>query len=175
MDKSNVEARRFCSILDSHVLTQHVNSATHQGGHTLHLVISRESRPIRVGTPSVFDPCIRSNKGKSFGDHLAVQFIINMDKIDCIQRKIRYRKYRGINIEEFIEDLQSSQQLSNCEGSVDELIEPYNKGVQSIINHHAPSVKKSSRLDQKLICIPINSDLLRKFGGKQRAPGAELP
>jgi len=70
---------------------------------------------------------------------MAVQFIINMDKPDCIQRKIRYRKYRVINIKECIEDLQSSQQLNNCERSVDELVEAYNKSVQSIIIHHAPS------------------------------------
>ena len=69
------------------------------------MVISRESSPILVGTPSVFDPCLGSNKGKSFGDHLVVKFIINMDKSDCIQRNIRYKKYRDINIKEFIEDL----------------------------------------------------------------------
>ena len=39
--KSDVETRRFCSILDSHRLIQHVNSTTHKGGHTLDLVISR--------------------------------------------------------------------------------------------------------------------------------------
>jgi len=65
-----------------------------------------------------------------------------MDKSDCIQRKIRYRKYRGINNKEFIEDLQSSQHLINCEGSVDELVEAYDKGVQTIINNHAPSCSK---------------------------------
>ena len=32
--------------------------------------------------------------------------------------------------------LKSSQHLNNCEGSVDELVEAYNNGVQSIINHH---------------------------------------
>ena len=40
-DECDVEARRFCSILDSHGLTQQVNSETHKGGHTLDLVISR--------------------------------------------------------------------------------------------------------------------------------------
>jgi len=103
--KSNVEARTFFSILDSHGVTQHLNSATHKRGHLLDSVISRESSPITVGTPSVFDPYLSGNKGKSFGDHLAVQFIINMDKPDCIQRKIRYRTNRGINIKECIEDL----------------------------------------------------------------------
>jgi hypothetical protein len=52
--------------------------------------------------------CLSSNKVKSFGDHLAIQFIINMDKTDYIQRKITYRKYLGIDIKEFIEDLLSS-------------------------------------------------------------------
>jgi len=65
--KSNVEAHRFWCILDSHGLTQHVNSTTHKGGYTLDLVISRESSPIIVGTPSVFDLCLSSNKGISFG------------------------------------------------------------------------------------------------------------
>ena len=59
-------------------------------------VISRESSPFIV--PSIFDPCVSINKGKSFGDHLAVEFIINMGKTDCIQRKNRYIKYGGINI-----------------------------------------------------------------------------
>ena len=56
-----------------------------------------------------------------------------MDKPDCIQRKIKYTRYRGINIKKFIDDLQSSERLNDCEGSVDEVVEPYNKGVQAII------------------------------------------
>ena len=58
--KSDVEASRFCNILDSHGLTQHVNSATYKVGHTLDLVISRESSIILVGTPSVLDLCLSS-------------------------------------------------------------------------------------------------------------------
>ena len=119
--------------------TKHVNIATHKGGHTLDFVISRESSPIIVVSPSVFDPCLSNNKGKTFGDHLAVEFIINMKNPNCILRKIRYRKYHGIDIKEFIDELQSSQHLSNCEGSVHELVEVNNKGVQSIINHHSQS------------------------------------
>ena len=34
-NKSDVEARAFCSILDSPRLIQHVNGATHKGDHTL--------------------------------------------------------------------------------------------------------------------------------------------
>ena len=62
-----------------------------------------------------------------------------MKNPDCIRRKIRYRKSWGINIEEVIEDLQSSQHLSKYDGSVDELVEAYRKSVQISINHNAPS------------------------------------
>ena len=85
-NKSDVEADRLCSILYSHGLTQHINGATHKGGHTLDLVISRELSSIIVGFPYGCDPCLSSNKGKSLGDHLAAQFFINMNKPNCIQR-----------------------------------------------------------------------------------------
>jgi len=73
---SGVEGRRF-----PHGLTQHNNVTTHNSAL------------------SVCDPCLSSIKGKSFGDHLAVQFVINMHKHDCIRRKITHRKYHGINIQ----------------------------------------------------------------------------
>ena len=90
--------------------------------------------------------------------HLAVQFVINIVKPDWIRRKITYRKYRGINVQEFIEDLQSSQHPRECEGSVDQLVEVYNKRVQSIITHQSPR------------CSP----LVRKFGGKQKEAYSHL-
>ena len=99
----------------------------HKGGRILDLDISRHSSTIVIRTPSVFDPYFSNNKGKSFGDHLAVRLIINMDKPNCIQRQIKYRTYIGLNIKECIEDLQSSQHLRNCERSVDKLVEAYNK------------------------------------------------
>jgi len=49
------------------------------------------------------------------------------DESDCMRREITYRKYCGINIKEFIEALQSSQDLIKCEGSVDELVKPMTK------------------------------------------------
>ena len=80
----DIEARRFCSILDNYGLTQHVNEATHEGGYTPYLVICRESSSFIVDAPSVCDPCLSSNTDISFDDHLTVQFVINADKPDCI-------------------------------------------------------------------------------------------
>ena len=64
---------------------------------------------------------LKQYEDKSFGYDLALHLVINMNEADCIERKITYRKYNGINIEEFVEEPQSSQQLSKHEGSVDEL------------------------------------------------------
>jgi len=36
--KSDVEVRGFCSILDSHGLTQHVNGTNHKGSHALEFI-----------------------------------------------------------------------------------------------------------------------------------------
>jgi len=76
-NKSDPKVRRLCGILDLHGLTQHVNHITRKGGQTLDFVISRESRAILVGSPSIVGASLSSNKGKSFGDHLAVKFVIN--------------------------------------------------------------------------------------------------
>jgi len=63
----------------------------------MYLIISRESSSIIVGVLTLCGPCFSSNKGKSFGDHMAVQFVVNIDKPNCIRIKITH-KYRCINI-----------------------------------------------------------------------------
>ena len=115
----------------SHGLTQHVSGASDKGGHRIGNLKRNELQHSTSG--------FCGNKGKPFDDHLAIQFIINMDIPDCTRRKMIYRKYRDITIHELLENLLSSQNLSGCEGSIDELVDAYNKGVLSIINHHAPS------------------------------------
>ena len=64
-----------------------------------------------------------------------------------------------------MEGLQSTQALNECEGSVDERVEAYNKGVQSIDYVET----RNSRV------IPISLDLLRKVGGKEREPELKPP
>ena len=49
--------------------------------------------------------------------------------------------------------MESAQHMSKLEGSVNELVKTYNKGVQSIINRHAPSYAQMSGCDWKLLGI----------------------
>ena len=54
------------------------------------MVVPSESSPIIVD----------DDKSESSGDHLAVQFIINMDKPSYVQKRETYCKYHDINISE---------------------------------------------------------------------------
>jgi len=53
-------------------MTQHMNGDIRKGTQTLNLLISRESSSSIVYIPSVYDPCLSSNKDQSFGDQLTV-------------------------------------------------------------------------------------------------------
>ena len=43
------------------------------------------------------------------------------------------------NMHRIINIGKATDTFCNCEGSVDDLVDAYNKGVQSVINYHAPS------------------------------------
>jgi len=79
------------------------------------------------------------------------------------KERYRIRRYCIIYIIIYMEDVQSSQNLSNCEGSVDELVEAYNQGIS---NHHALCCSHISRLKLE---TPFYSDKLisvKKFRRK---------
>ena len=45
------------------------------------MAVSRESGSFTIGIPFVCEPCLGNNKGESSCDHLAMQFLANMDKV----------------------------------------------------------------------------------------------
>ena len=116
----------------------HISVATHKGGHILDLVSSRESSSIILGAPSICQTCPNCNKCKSFDDHSAVHFVVNMNKTFAYKE----RSHTENIVANFMENLHSSQHLGNCEDTFDEMVEAYYEGVQLIINHHAPLGKK---------------------------------
>ena len=46
------------------------------------MIISKTSVSIKTGTPYVCDPCLCNDKGESSDDHLAVQFVLDMDMFE---------------------------------------------------------------------------------------------
>ena len=72
VDSSNNESKGFLDILNANGLTQHVTSPTHQKGHTLDLVITREQSNLLSGSPIVFISGVSDANSSSSLDHYAV-------------------------------------------------------------------------------------------------------
>ena len=88
----------------------------------------RTNTGFQPGVRSLYDPNL-GNKCNLLGDHIAVIFLINMDKPIHPCREITYRKYSDICIPEFIRGLATNDLLNRPVGSLDYLIEGYNKGI----------------------------------------------
>lgn len=131
-------AARFISTLHSHGMSQLVLGPTHIKGHTLDVVIVKDTHRC-VHDLEVTDPVLCDQSGNTAGDHYAVTFTTTMSKPCPIQRKVTYRKLRAINIEAFKQDIASSASLvANQSSTVEELQRAYNEDLRKLVDSHAP-------------------------------------
>ena len=77
---SNLDAGKFKDSLATCGYVQHVNEPTHQRGHTLDVVITKDlkDRPI-IGKLEVTDPVLCDNAGNIYGDHYAISSDTNAE------------------------------------------------------------------------------------------------
>ena len=108
------DARKMLDILADHNLIQHVQGATHNRGHTLDVVITRENSPILLDAPLIQDPCLCDVKGNPAGDHLALFSRLRISKPSFKRQTVNIRKYREIIMEDFISDLELSIDKPGC-------------------------------------------------------------
>ena len=136
-DNSNSEARAFMDILDSADLCQHIHEPTHKGGHTLDLLISRKTdHPIcesRVlpGQPS---------------DHKALFAILDFTRPPPSRKRVKFRRLRDINIEQFKEDIKYSQLALSTASITSELAEQFNLVLRELLDKHAHERTKTVTL-----------------------------
>ena len=83
------DASRFLDLLDSMELVQHVKTRTHIHGHTLDLIITRETS-ILVENTSISDCCL--------SDYFSVLCNLPLRKPPLSVKEVSYRKLKGINI-----------------------------------------------------------------------------
>ena len=91
-DPTDINVRRFTGQLDAYGLVQHVTGATHIRGHTLDVIITRESSSIIKGSPSIVDPCLYDSRGKDSGDHFAIQVTLDCAKPQHSKKEITCRR-----------------------------------------------------------------------------------
>lgn len=67
---------------EEHDLSQHVVGATHTctKGHTLEVLITRETSSLLRGLPTIQDPVLCGNNGNAAGGHFAVHANVQVAK-----------------------------------------------------------------------------------------------
>ena len=118
-------------------LQQHVHQSTHYCGHTLDVLISRDTSTL-VSNCTVKDIGLCDDDGTLINGHYAVICDIQQRRKAVKSKSISYRKMNNINIEHFRNDIRESTTLNNITGSVDELMERYLTGMTTLVDIHAP-------------------------------------
>ena len=138
------DSTKFSSTLESSGMRQLVNEPTHVCGHTLGVVITKDTDTI-VTDVAVTDQALSDNTGKVSRDHFAVLFTAKAVKPAPLRKTIPFRKLRAINIGLFKDNIKSSDTLAISQHSsdVEPLVKAYSDELSSLIDIHAPLRTKS--------------------------------
>lgn len=120
----------FLDILESMDLEQHVAGPTHNRGHTLDLIITRQSDSIVKNNPTI---------GQFFSDRAAVLYDLNSIKPEASVKTVTNRNFKSVNIESFKSDLAKSALCNeNIVNLSYDLVSSYNSTLSLLIESHAP-------------------------------------
>ena len=161
---SNLDARKFNDSLATCGLVQHVNEPTHQKGHTLDVVITKDSNDI-ISKLEVTDPVLCDKAGNISGDHYAISFLAQMLKPHPHRRTVNFRKLRAIDVNSFKQCIQQNSKLQEVELPLDALVANYSDSLKGIIDLHAPLLNRTITLRPH---APWYSDELRDAKHKRR-------
>ncbi|XP_078380240.1 uncharacterized protein LOC144663192 [Oculina patagonica] len=126
---TDMDAIQFRDLLDSMGLQQHVKRSTHIHGHTLDLLITRQSDEIIVKEPET---------ERYFSDHAVVLSHLRTAVPALRARHAEFRKLKEINKQQFLEDIRNSSLCRDPPDTLDELVECYNNTLRSLLDKHAP-------------------------------------
>ena len=135
-DAADSHAARFRSVLAALGLVQHVQQATHLNGHLLDLVISRE-------TDSFVSGC---RLGDLFSDHFSVFATVRAHRPVLPIRCTETRRLPAIDYEAFLADVRQCPFVSDPPPSLPGLVSRYQSDLGSLLDRHAPLVKRRIHL-----------------------------
>ena len=129
-NKTDRDAHDFMHLLDTFNLVQHVAGSTHKSGHTLDLLISRQDSSL-VKDIDIFPAWI--------SDHSLVQAKIRITKPCLTRKRVTYRKWKEVDVDQFEQDLTVTVANLQSLHSVGDLVSGYNQALQDLVDKHAPS------------------------------------
>ena len=124
---TDVHARRFRDMLDSHGLTQYVEVATHQEGHILDLIIA-----------CTYYCVVDTVMADLISNDCAVHCRIALRKPPFRRELKTYRKIKAINFTSFPTDIENSDLYTNQERSLEHSVTQYNDVLGDLLEKHAP-------------------------------------
>ena len=133
-------------ILESVGLKQHVNVPTHESGHTLDLIITRNCEDVVVNTP---------HATRFISDHAFVQCYLSCRRPTLEKKTISYRDLKKIDLDQFKVDLQLSplglkDLQSEGKNDLDQLVLLYRDTLSKLLDKHAPLKTRSFVVRPKL-------------------------
>ena len=126
---------KLLKLLESMALKQHVNTPTHEFGHTLYLIITHSSDSI-ISSPPKSDHFL--------SDHSAMLCGLKMVKPPLSVKEVSNRKLKSINIQAFMEDFQASELCQNTPQKLNDIVNSYISTLAFTLNKHGPLMEKTS-------------------------------
>ena len=128
------DACEFLDLLASLGLKQHVIGPTHEGGHTLDLVITRQYDQVIKSAPMI---------DRFISDHAAVLCQLDSMKPCTAVKEISYRQLKSIDMDALMADLTTSELCTNVFTDLDMMVSCYNYTLPSLLDKYAPLRTKS--------------------------------
>ena len=129
----DTDCRNMSDLLVSVGLKQHVLQPTHELGHTLDLIITRESDNIITGRPY---------SGELFSDHFPVFCQLKPERPPGAVKNLQFRKIKSIDRDQFCEAICSSQLCLEPPNDLDILVNCYNETLRSVLDIYAPVLSR---------------------------------
>ena len=148
-DTNDPNFRHFLEILDSLNLVQPVTEQTHKAGHTLDLVITHKDGDILNSKPCTH---------YYLSSHSTIVYTLKFLKPRPLQKIIKCRKLKSVDIGELKKDLKMSELLhlnDHADMSVDELNLKYHETLSALLDKHAPLVVRKVPARK---CLPWFND-----------------
>ena len=128
------DACEFLDLLPSLGLKQHVIGPTHEGGHTLDLVITRQYDQVIKSAPLI---------DRFISDHAAVLCQLHSVKPCTATNEISYRQLKSIDMDALRADLIASELCTSVFTDLDMMVSYYNSTMSSLLDKYAPLRTKS--------------------------------
>ena len=137
-NKSSPDTIKFLDFLDHQNLTNHVNFATHEKGHTLDLLITRSSDGITL----------QDTQATTYlSDHVFIKTKINLIKQQYELKNIKFRQLKKINIDQFKTDIsRSGLHATDVSLSASDKAKRYDSTLSNLLDQHAPLINKTIRI-----------------------------